>query len=340
MVFQGESIFPWMTVWNNAAYGLRMRNAPAAVIKERVGHYLDATGLTRFRRLLSASALRRHEAARVDRARVCQRSGNPADGRAVLGARRAEQAPAAGGAVAHLGRAEKDRRVHHPQRRRSGLSRRPHHGDDGAARPREELCAGAARPAAQPHRIAEGAGIRRAGAPHLVGIARRGAARPRAGKQGRRINEYAKPSPAARRKAFPSPCATRERILGIASPIVLLVGLGSGGSASLHRYPVLSRAVERHRRDDRDAALRRARHQYAGQPAPACARHAHRRRPGARARHRHGAQSLGARRVRSAGGGDLSDPEKRHPAAGAAHLRPRRRARKSSWSRSACSFRW
>jgi NitT/TauT family transport system ATP-binding protein len=48
MVFQGESIFPWMTVWNNAAYGLRMRNAPAAMIKERVGHYLDATGLTRF----------------------------------------------------------------------------------------------------------------------------------------------------------------------------------------------------------------------------------------------------------------------------------------------------
>jgi NitT/TauT family transport system ATP-binding protein len=48
MVFQGDSIFPWMTVWNNAAYGLRMRGAPAAVIKERVGHYLDATGLTRF----------------------------------------------------------------------------------------------------------------------------------------------------------------------------------------------------------------------------------------------------------------------------------------------------
>ena len=48
MVFQGESIFPWMTVWNNAAYGLRMRNASPAVIKERVGHYLDRTGLTRF----------------------------------------------------------------------------------------------------------------------------------------------------------------------------------------------------------------------------------------------------------------------------------------------------
>jgi NitT/TauT family transport system ATP-binding protein len=48
MVFQGDSIFPWMTVWDNAAYGLRMRNAPSSVIRERVGHYLDRTGLTRF----------------------------------------------------------------------------------------------------------------------------------------------------------------------------------------------------------------------------------------------------------------------------------------------------
>jgi NitT/TauT family transport system ATP-binding protein len=48
MVFQGESIFPWMTVWQNAAYGLRMRGAPTAQIKEVVGHYLDRTGLTKF----------------------------------------------------------------------------------------------------------------------------------------------------------------------------------------------------------------------------------------------------------------------------------------------------
>jgi NitT/TauT family transport system ATP-binding protein len=48
MIFQGDSIFPWMTVWNNAAYGLRMRRAPAAVIKDVVGHYLARTGLTRF----------------------------------------------------------------------------------------------------------------------------------------------------------------------------------------------------------------------------------------------------------------------------------------------------
>jgi NitT/TauT family transport system ATP-binding protein len=48
MIFQGDSIFPWMTVWDNAAYGLKMRRVPAATIKEVVGHYLARTGLTRF----------------------------------------------------------------------------------------------------------------------------------------------------------------------------------------------------------------------------------------------------------------------------------------------------
>jgi NitT/TauT family transport system ATP-binding protein len=48
MIFQGDSIFPWMTVWDNAAYGLKMRRAPSATIKEVVGHYLARTGLTRF----------------------------------------------------------------------------------------------------------------------------------------------------------------------------------------------------------------------------------------------------------------------------------------------------
>ncbi|HEY5348873.1 MAG TPA: ABC transporter ATP-binding protein [Candidatus Lustribacter sp.] len=48
MIFQGDSIFPWMTVFDNAAYGLRMRNAPASEIKEVVGHYLARTGLTKF----------------------------------------------------------------------------------------------------------------------------------------------------------------------------------------------------------------------------------------------------------------------------------------------------
>ncbi|MEH2482666.1 NitT/TauT family transport system ATP-binding protein [Nitrobacteraceae bacterium AZCC 2146] len=45
MVFQGDSLFPWMTVWENAAYGLKMRNVASARITEVVGHYLNKTGM-------------------------------------------------------------------------------------------------------------------------------------------------------------------------------------------------------------------------------------------------------------------------------------------------------
>jgi NitT/TauT family transport system ATP-binding protein len=45
MVFQGDSLFPWMTVWDNAAYGLKMRNVAPARITEVVSHYLDRTGM-------------------------------------------------------------------------------------------------------------------------------------------------------------------------------------------------------------------------------------------------------------------------------------------------------
>ncbi len=48
MIFQGDSLFPWMTVWENASYGLAMRRKPAAEIKEKVSHFLNRTGLLRF----------------------------------------------------------------------------------------------------------------------------------------------------------------------------------------------------------------------------------------------------------------------------------------------------
>jgi NitT/TauT family transport system ATP-binding protein len=49
MVFQGDSIFPWMSVYDNAAYGLAMRRRPKAEIAERVRPLLESTGLWRFR---------------------------------------------------------------------------------------------------------------------------------------------------------------------------------------------------------------------------------------------------------------------------------------------------
>jgi NitT/TauT family transport system ATP-binding protein len=48
MIFQGDSLFPWMTVWENAAYGLTMRRKSKAEIKDRVGFFLSRTGMTRF----------------------------------------------------------------------------------------------------------------------------------------------------------------------------------------------------------------------------------------------------------------------------------------------------
>ena len=48
MVFQGDSLFPWMTVKENAAYGLAMRHRPKKEIDEVVGHYLARTGLSNF----------------------------------------------------------------------------------------------------------------------------------------------------------------------------------------------------------------------------------------------------------------------------------------------------
>lgn len=51
MVFQGDSIFPWMTVWDNAAYGLKMRKAPRDVVKASVERWLDRTGLSPYSHL-------------------------------------------------------------------------------------------------------------------------------------------------------------------------------------------------------------------------------------------------------------------------------------------------
>ena len=48
MVFQHFGLLPWKTVYENAAFGLAMAGTPAAVIKERVGHYLDVVGLVGF----------------------------------------------------------------------------------------------------------------------------------------------------------------------------------------------------------------------------------------------------------------------------------------------------
>jgi NitT/TauT family transport system ATP-binding protein len=49
MVFQEASIFPWKTVGDNIAFGLRTRGVPRAECATRVDEALRLVGLTRFR---------------------------------------------------------------------------------------------------------------------------------------------------------------------------------------------------------------------------------------------------------------------------------------------------
>jgi NitT/TauT family transport system ATP-binding protein len=48
MIFQEQSLFPWMTVRDNVAYGLRMRHVPKQVWSATVDNYLSKVGLTQF----------------------------------------------------------------------------------------------------------------------------------------------------------------------------------------------------------------------------------------------------------------------------------------------------
>lgn len=48
MVFQGYTLFPWLTVRQNIEFGLKRRNMPAAQRKEIVDYYLNEVGLTQF----------------------------------------------------------------------------------------------------------------------------------------------------------------------------------------------------------------------------------------------------------------------------------------------------
>ncbi|NYT69830.1 ABC transporter ATP-binding protein [Pusillimonas noertemannii] len=69
MVFQGNGVFPWMTVLDNAAYGLAVRGVPKATRYAEAREYLNKLGLLAFQdvypRQLSGGMLQRVNLARA-----------------------------------------------------------------------------------------------------------------------------------------------------------------------------------------------------------------------------------------------------------------------------------
>ena len=48
LVFQGFTLFPWLNVWENIAFGLNIRNLKQEEVVKTVNHYLTVTGLKDF----------------------------------------------------------------------------------------------------------------------------------------------------------------------------------------------------------------------------------------------------------------------------------------------------
>jgi NitT/TauT family transport system ATP-binding protein len=48
MVFQGYTLYPWLTVEQNVAFGLKLQKMPESLQKERVKYFLDVVGLQAF----------------------------------------------------------------------------------------------------------------------------------------------------------------------------------------------------------------------------------------------------------------------------------------------------
>ncbi|MCC2256247.1 ABC transporter ATP-binding protein [Ruminococcus sp. CLA-AA-H200] len=69
MVFQDDAVFPWMTVYKNVEYGLKVRGVPEDIRKEKAGYYIRLVGLEGYENALPkelSGGMRK----RVDLARV------------------------------------------------------------------------------------------------------------------------------------------------------------------------------------------------------------------------------------------------------------------------------
>ena len=152
MVFQSYALYPHLSVYENIAFGLRLKKMPKNEIDERVQRAASLLGLDGLPEAQAARALRRPAPARRDGPRDRARAGGVPDGRAALEPRR----------EAARADARRDREAPERPRRDDDLRHaRPGRGDDDG-RPRRRDAQGRAaagrrpadalRPARQPLR--------------------------------------------------------------------------------------------------------------------------------------------------------------------------------------------
>ena len=129
MVFQGFALFPWLTVLENVQLGLEALGLPEPEIRKRALAAIDLIGLDGYEFGVSARAVRWHAPARRFCPRARRASEHSADGRAILGARRADRRDVAHRLSRTVGRrqaADQGRDPGHAQYRGSGADVRPH----------------------------------------------------------------------------------------------------------------------------------------------------------------------------------------------------------------------
>ena len=87
LVFQSWALFPHLNVFDNVAYGLKVRSVPKAEIVKRVGEMLDLVRLPGKRTEVSLTTIGGHAATGRARARARDATGSPALGRALVQSR-------------------------------------------------------------------------------------------------------------------------------------------------------------------------------------------------------------------------------------------------------------
>ncbi len=160
MVFQNYALYPHMNVYDNMAFGLKMRQVPKAEIDQRVKEAADILGLEPYLKRKPKEIVGRSAAARRARPRDRSTSGGVPDGRAALEPRR--QAARADAhrdrQAAPARRDDDDLRDARPDRGDDDGS--SHRGDEGRRRAAGRAAATSLRPSGEPvrrrlHRLAD-----------------------------------------------------------------------------------------------------------------------------------------------------------------------------------------